>query len=133
VLPWKVLGKKWHVSRKGFPSNKRIAWNAEVVERLLDILEVSLPGYEVDWSNKLRVVWTNAAGDAVVEVGTKRREGLLLSVFTSPGAIALGQISDLGAEREIAPHRNGREVVRVMFTTTDQVDAAAISRLVKRT
>src|SRR4029077_1634463 len=24
LTPWKVLGKKWHLSRKGFPSGKRV-------------------------------------------------------------------------------------------------------------
>src|SRR5690606_18657339 len=28
VMPWKVLGRKWHESRKGFPSNKRVGWSA---------------------------------------------------------------------------------------------------------
>src|SRR5574341_2249572 len=29
LMPWKVLGRKWHLSRKGFPSNKRVAWEPE--------------------------------------------------------------------------------------------------------
>jgi excinuclease ABC subunit A len=38
-MPWKVLGKKWHLSRKGFPTNQRVAWQPEVLERLVEILE----------------------------------------------------------------------------------------------
>ncbi len=26
VMPWTVLGRKWHLARKGFPPGKRIAW-----------------------------------------------------------------------------------------------------------
>ncbi len=29
LAPWKVLGRKWHLSRKGFPSAKRVDWEAE--------------------------------------------------------------------------------------------------------
>ncbi|MCA9221100.1 MAG: ATP-binding cassette domain-containing protein, partial [Planctomycetales bacterium] len=30
-MPWKKLGKKWHLMRKGFPNGKRIAWEVEVL------------------------------------------------------------------------------------------------------
>ena len=38
VMPWKVLGRKWHLARKGFPPGKRPAWSAEVLEELLELL-----------------------------------------------------------------------------------------------
>src|SRR4029077_7531319 len=34
LTPWKVLGKKWHLSRKGFPSGKRVNWEPDVLEKL---------------------------------------------------------------------------------------------------
>jgi len=34
LMPWKVLKKKWHLMRKGFPTNKRVAWNVDVLEKL---------------------------------------------------------------------------------------------------
>src|SRR4029078_10713145 len=32
LTPWKVLGRKWHLSRKGFPSGKRVAWEPALLE-----------------------------------------------------------------------------------------------------
>ena len=37
-MPWKVLGRKWHLLRKGFPSGKRVAWTAETLDKLFDLL-----------------------------------------------------------------------------------------------
>ena len=34
LTPWKTLGRKWHLSRKGFPCNKRVAWKVEVLQQL---------------------------------------------------------------------------------------------------
>ena len=34
VMPWKVLGQKWHLSRKGFPPGKKPVWKPEVLEEL---------------------------------------------------------------------------------------------------
>ncbi|MFV0445342.1 MAG: excinuclease ABC subunit UvrA, partial [Planctomycetaceae bacterium] len=131
VMPWKVLGKKWHLSRKGFPSSKRVSWNIEVLDKLLTVLEPALGDLEPDWSNKTQITWKDAAGNSLVELQTKRREGLFLSLFTPPGRIALGQIADLGSEREIVPHRSGQEAVRVQFNELDEVDAAAIQSLLQ--
>ena len=35
VMPWTVLGQKWHLSKKGFPPGKQTAWKPEVLEELL--------------------------------------------------------------------------------------------------
>ncbi len=43
VMPWTVLGRKWHLLRKGFPPGKRIAWEAEVLEELLEMLLSAAP------------------------------------------------------------------------------------------
>ena len=43
VMPWTVLGKKWHLARKGFPPGKQIAWEPEVLEELLEMLSEAAP------------------------------------------------------------------------------------------
>ncbi|MCA9053575.1 MAG: hypothetical protein KDA75_07045, partial [Planctomycetaceae bacterium] len=132
VMPWKVLGKKWHLSRKGFPSKKRVHWDAAVLEQLLNVLETSLNGCEPDWSNKTQITWKTADGGPLAELQTKRREGVFLTLLTAPGKIALGQIADLGAEREITTHRSGQDAVRVKFTLTDEVKRSELIKLLKQ-
>ncbi|MCC6493187.1 MAG: excinuclease ABC subunit UvrA [Pirellulales bacterium] len=44
VMPWKVLGRKWHLSRKGFPPGKKILWPQETLEDLLELLESTASG-----------------------------------------------------------------------------------------
>jgi excinuclease ABC subunit A len=132
-MPWKVLGRKWHLSRKGFPSNKRVHWETAVLERLLDVFDDALKNCEVDWSNKVLINYVQPGEkNPVVSVQTKRREGIFVTILTPPGRIALGQIATLGAEREITTHRSGQEAVKVMFDDLEQVDGKAIRELLRQ-
>ncbi len=133
LMPWKVLGRKWHLTRKGFPSNKRVQWETGLLEHLLDIFDSTLKKSEVDWSNKTLISYKSPGDSALqIEIQTKRREGIFVSILTSPGMIALGQIATLGADREITQHRSGQEAVKVMFDSVNQVDKPAIVELLKQ-
>jgi hypothetical protein len=52
VMPWKVLGQKWHMSRKGFPPGKKPAWKPEVLEELLEMLHETVPKGQFLWNNQ---------------------------------------------------------------------------------
>ncbi len=121
LTPWKVLGKKWHTSRKGFPSNKRVAWNAEVIEKLFELLESAFASYVPDWGNKTGVTWKDSAGNVVAELQSKRRDGIYLSLLSEPGTFALGQVATFGKDREIIPHRSGREAIKIKLTAQSHV------------
>ena len=43
VMPWKVLGRKWHFARKGFPPGKPPQWDVEVLEELCELLAETAP------------------------------------------------------------------------------------------
>ena len=58
VMPWKVLGRKWHFSRKGFPPGKKAAWEVDVLEELFEVLAEAAPrgnssGTISSWSTSL--------------------------------------------------------------------------------
>src|SRR5262249_3321434 len=42
LTPWKKLGKKWHLMRKGFLQGK-IEWEADVLEELIALMDKVLP------------------------------------------------------------------------------------------
>jgi excinuclease ABC subunit A len=132
LTPWKVLGRKWHVSRKGFPSGKRIRWDADVLEQLLNLLQSAAPQTEVDWGNK-QVVYFRRKGteEPWAAIHTKRRHGVDLSLYNEAGRVALGRIADLGREREISPSRNGREQVAIRFDTPEQVATQSFATFLK--
>jgi len=122
LSPWKVLGKKWHLSRKGFPSTKRVAWKVEVLEELFTLVETHFQKLEADWSNKTIVSYRlSGSKEVVAELQTKRRDSIFLSLFVKSGRYALGKIATLGNQREITPHRRGQDAIRIELTTAAQV------------
>jgi len=135
LMPWKKLGRKWHLLRKGFPSGKRVKWDTETLDKLFDVLQDACPDAEFEWGNKSLVhvhkkaggtqpvgsAETQSDGFVWATIHTKRREGIDLLLWGEPGGFALGRISGFGAEREIARHRDGREMIRIRFTKQAQV------------
>ncbi|MBI5760466.1 MAG: ATP-binding cassette domain-containing protein, partial [Planctomycetales bacterium] len=131
LTPWKVLGRKWHLSRKGFPSGKRVAWELDMLERLAGLLEELLPkGGRIDWSNKQVVhVYANASDQPWAELFTKRRHGVDLVLHPPAGRVALGRIASLGCEREISAGSDGRDDVKIRLVTREQVEASGLREL----
>ena len=61
VMPWKVLGQKWHFARKGFPPGKPPKWDVDVLEELCEMLKETAPDGQFLWNNQ-QVVHLYAQG-----------------------------------------------------------------------
>jgi excinuclease ABC subunit A len=119
LMPWKLLGEKWHLSRKGFPSNKRVQWEPELVSTLAAQLERLSEGIVIDWTGQT-VVTGAVNGVTVFELFTKRREGVDVNLLAPPNTFALGRVSGLASDREVTVHRDGRQSIRLRFTLLDE-------------
>lgn len=132
IMPWKVLKKKWHLSRKGFPNNKRIAWNAELLESLFELMEQTYPDSTIQWDNKSLVNFVSSGKKKpFLIIHTKRREGVDVTLQSANGEITLGKIAELGMEREIKTDSQGKEQARIRFANKKQVQAKAFKQLLK--
>jgi len=137
VMPWKVLGRKWHLARKGFPPGKRPAWSAEVLEELLELLSdttgekaslgevASATGHpgkpQILWNNQQVVnLMVPAQREPWAVVHTKRLAGVDLALNGPPGAFATGRIAKLAAQRTIASSED-RDQVRLRFVTLEDL------------
>jgi len=73
VMPWKVMGRKWHLSRKGFPPGKKVHWDAEVLEELCELLAETAPQGQFLWNNQQVVhLCVNGPGEPWATIHTKR-------------------------------------------------------------
>ena len=119
VMPWKVLGRRWHLARKGFPPGKTPQWPGEVLEDLLENLG-EVAGAEADgsqylWNNQ-QVVHLRVAEqrEPWATVYTKRLAGVDLVLSGPTGAFATGRIAQLAAQRVITPGED-RDQVKLRF------------------
>ena len=101
-MPWKVLGRKWHLARKGFSPGKRIAWPAEVLEELLEQLADVCPEGQFLWNNQQVVhLLVREQREPWATVHTKLPAGVDLVLQGPRGAVTLDRIADLAAQRKI--------------------------------
>jgi excinuclease ABC subunit A len=122
VMPWKVLGQKWHLSRKGFPPGKKPDWKPEVLEELLEMLADTVPGGQFLWNNQLVVkLMVPGVQDPWATVVTKRLAGVDLVLNGPKGAFQLGSVAELGADRALATDADDRDQVRLRLVTTDEL------------
>ena len=124
LTPWKKLGRKWHLMRKGFLAGK-IEWDVAVLEELVSLLEELLPDAKVDWTQKVVVNYARGK-QPVANIVTKRPGGVDFGLFVPSGSVQLGQVASFGTNPEIAPHKDSLDAVRLRFTTVEQVQAAAL-------
>jgi excinuclease ABC subunit A len=122
VMPWKVLGQKWHLSRKGFPPGKKTDWKPEVLEELLEMLSEAVPDGQFLWNNQ-NVVYLMVPGvrKPWATVHTKRLAGIDLILSGPKGAFQLGGVANIGAERSLATENDEHDQVKLRFVTTDEL------------
>lgn len=120
LMPWKKLGRKWHLLRKGLPGNGRIPWEFGLLETLLPQMESGLQSFTVDYQIRTKINWTReSSGRLIAELQTKRSDGVDLCVYCRPGEVTIGSIAALGESQEISAER-GADCVRIRFTTETQ-------------
>jgi excinuclease ABC subunit A len=124
VMPWKVLGQKWHLSKKGFPPGKKSEWKPEVLEELLEMLAEAVPAGQFLWNNQ-NVVYLMVPGvrKPWATVFTKRLAGVDVVLNGPKGAFQLGSVAELGAERALTTDADDRDQVKLRFVTAEELHA----------
>ncbi|HJQ79652.1 MAG TPA: excinuclease ABC subunit UvrA, partial [Lacipirellulaceae bacterium] len=132
VMPWKVLGQKWHLSRKGFPPGKKTDWKPEVLEELLEMLADAAPAGQFLWNNQ-NVVYLMVPGvhKPWATVFTKRLSGVDVVLNGPKGAFQLGSVAELGAARELSTDGEDRDQVKLRFVTTEELHGGNVAAFLK--
>ena len=123
MMPWKVLGRKWHLARKGFPPGKKPAWSIEVLEDLLEQLDHVAEGSQFLWNNQQVVnLMIPEQRDPWAVIYTKRLGGVDLQLNGPSGAFATGRIAELASQRIINTETDNRDQVKLRFVTPADIE-----------
>jgi excinuclease ABC subunit A len=123
AMPWKVLGRKWHLLRKGFPPGKTIRWQPELLQRLCDLLETAAPDGQFQWQNQQVVHYLLPLRDEPwASLHTKRPEALDLTLIGPKNAIGFGRVTELGWDRQLDASRAERDLIRLRFRDESDLD-----------
>ena len=131
LMPWKQLGRKWHLMKKGVPATGRGVWDIKIVERLLPVVESHLAKCDVDYGIRSKINWTEAkSGKPVAELHTKRSDGVDLVLYFPSGKVTIGAIATIGESQDIQSSRDGQDAVRIRFSKLEQLGNKALISLI---
>ncbi|REJ66425.1 MAG: excinuclease ABC subunit UvrA [Planctomycetota bacterium] len=122
-MPWKVLGQKWHLSRKGFPVGKKIRWDTDVLEEVLELLTDISPEGQFLWNNQQVVhLFVPEQKEPWASLHTKKSDALELVMTGPAGHFALGSVAHLGQDRATQGAGDSREQVRIKLVGRDDLE-----------
>ena len=121
LMPWKVMGEKWHLGEKGFPPGKKVQWDRGILPRLIELVRSLDPKIEVRWDNRLMMGFkVPGIGKAWGVWKTKAPECLECRFVGPSGLFNLSRIEKFGIQPAIKPSREGETVV-LSFKNESQV------------
>ena len=121
VMPWKVLGQKWHFSRKGFPPGKSPSWDADALEELCELLAATAPTGQFLWNNQQVVhVFVPEQKEPWASIFTKKQATLELHLSGPKGRFALGRLTQLAAGQDVHAGPD-RDVVKLQFVGVEDL------------
>jgi excinuclease ABC subunit A len=119
LMPWKKLGRRWHLMRKGFAPGKPVQWDAEVLEQLVRLLEEVAPGGRFLWTNRVLVHYTpQGHAEPWATLQTKKLASLELFLSGPKNMVGFGRVASLAWDRDLDATRPDRDVIRLQFLKT---------------
>ncbi|MCE9546387.1 MAG: excinuclease ABC subunit UvrA, partial [Planctomycetia bacterium] len=118
VMPWRVMGQKWHFSRKGFPPGRPPTWPMEMLEELCEMLREAAPEGQSQflWNNQQLVhLFIHGHRDPWATLITKRPEAVELVLNGPRGLAPLGRVAHLGSSRAVVTNGSDRDAVKLKF------------------
>ncbi len=132
VMPWKVLGRKWHLSRRGFPLGKSAQWPTELLEELCERISEVAPEGEFLWNNQTVVHFLlPGRSQPWVSLHTKKPHALEVALHGPKDSFAYGELLQLGADRELLTEGTF-DVIRIQLRSPDDLHQGGLVEFLGR-
>ncbi len=132
VMPWKVLGRRWHFTRRGFSAGGKVRWSGAVLEQLVELLTEAAPAAQALWNNKVLVpFYVKPQKEPWATLLTKKADAVHLVLTGPKGRFALGQVRSFGNDPELNAEKPDHDQIRLKFHTTEQLEDAALVDFLK--
>jgi excinuclease ABC subunit A len=115
LMPWKVMGERWHLGEKGFPPGKKLQWDRSLLPRMLELVRAIDPKIEVGWDNRVAITLrVPGITRAWAQWRTKDADSLDCRFLGKKGQYNLSQVDSFGVQPTLKPRDNG-DVLHLVF------------------
>src|SRR5439155_11052380 len=122
LMPWKVLGQKWHFSRRGFPPGKKVEWAPELLEELCELLSDTARDGQFLWNNQQVVhLFVPQQSEPWASLYTKRLAGVDLVLTGPKNRFAFGRVAGLAAHGELVTDGAEGDAVKLRFRSVEDL------------
>ncbi len=140
LMPWKILGEKWHFLPKGLIGGDKLLWDISLLRELFGILSSVSPEARIVWTNKVLVPLfrpkqgraarpSNAKRMPWVVVHTKRIDALYLDIYVPKNAVPLGSVRALGFDAFINGENESCDIVQLKLAKKNDISNPALKKL----
>jgi excinuclease ABC subunit A len=131
VMPWKVLGRRWHLAPKGFPAGRPRRWAPELLTDLLSLISQVAVDAAVQWDGRDRVIFRPAGSSrAWATVLTKKPKAVTLRLVGKPGQFNLARIEQFGTTPRLDAGAR-EERITLQFARPEQLHAKELAGFLK--
>lgn len=122
-MPWKKDGESWHVGPKGFSPGRVMRWDRAALPALLAVIREVDPEIQIKWDSREHILLKpSGTKKSWSWWRTKESSSLIVNLVCPKGRPPLAPLDGLCKSAEVASERtHGVEVLRIEFTTADQV------------
>lgn len=132
LQPWRQLGQKWHISRRGFAIGRPAVWPEELIQRVVELIEQAAPEAEFQWKNKVTVPVALPGYDGHwAFMHTKKSEHLVLMLLARKGEITQGRIRRIGHQPVVDTSYPHVDTAKLYFRSMKDLNEKRLLELLK--
>ncbi|MER3416504.1 MAG: excinuclease ABC subunit A [Gemmataceae bacterium] len=135
LMPWKLLGERWHMCARGFPPGRTPKWDLGLLSLLLDLFKEVGPDMQFDCHYRDRIVIRPSdrarRGCLWARCKTKDPEALIVSLYGNKGRFNLARLAGLGYRRELVTERPEYDIVRLWFKRAEDMPGEGLREFLR--
>jgi len=133
AMPWKKLGKKWHLATKGFPPSQPPVWDMGVLEELCEMLGKVASEGQFLWTNQQVVnLFVPGQKTAWASIRTKKPEWVELYLTCTKDLFTFGALADIGVNANLDAKAVGHDTVTLRFVESEHLQSKELAEVLRR-
>jgi excinuclease ABC subunit A len=149
LMPWKILGEKWHSLSKGLIGGDKLLWEPSLLTELFGMLKEISPHSRIVWTNKVLVPFYRPApihgtkkakrfkinGRTVpwLIVHTKRIDAVYIDLYVEKNSVPLGYIRSIGTEPFVSGKNELFDIIQLKLTKKSELKNKEFQKLLQET